>query len=66
MINIMLTTFLEITALFAILVIPMTGPKKKKNKQLNIERDVSNAHYAIDEDGNLVELHGRELSRHEH
>ena len=62
----MLTTILEITGLLAILIIPMAGPKKKKNKQLKIDRDVTNAHYGIDEDGNLVELHGRELSRHEH
>ncbi|HWD86621.1 MAG TPA: hypothetical protein VG367_00745 [Mucilaginibacter sp.] len=61
----MLTTVLEIAVLLAILVIPMAGPKKN-NKQLNIDRNVTNAHYAIDEDGNLVELHGRELSRHEH
>jgi hypothetical protein len=63
----MFTTVLEIAALLAILIIPMAGPKKKKkNKQLTIDRDVTNAHYGIDEDGNLVELHGRELSRHEH
>jgi hypothetical protein len=44
----------------------MAGPKKKKTKAPVIDTDVTNAHYAIDEDGNLVELHGRELSRHEH
>jgi len=62
----MLTTILEITALLGVLILPMAGPKRKKNKQLTIDRDVTNAHYAIDEDGNLVELHGRELSRFEY
>jgi len=62
----MLATILEIAALLGILIVPMVGPKKKKNKQLTIDRDITNAHYAIDEDGNLVELHGRELSRSEH
>ena len=62
----MLTTILEVAGLLAIIVIPMAGPKKKKNTKLTIDRDVTNAHYGIDEDGNLVELQGRELSRHEH
>ncbi|MBS1532496.1 MAG: hypothetical protein JSU01_19490 [Bacteroidetes bacterium] len=62
----MLATIFKIAALLAILIIPMARPKKKKHKQLTIDRDVTHAHYAIDEDGNLVELHGRELSRHEH
>ena len=62
----MLITVLEIAGLLAVLIVPMAGPRKEKNKQLTIDRDVTNAHYGIDEDGNLVELHGRELSRHEH
>ncbi|MBS1527082.1 MAG: hypothetical protein JST19_15615 [Bacteroidetes bacterium] len=62
----MLTTILEIAALLAIIILPMAGPKRKTNKVFKIDRDVTHAHYAIDEDGNLVELHGRELSRHEH
>ncbi|HVS90532.1 MAG TPA: hypothetical protein VHE59_00770 [Mucilaginibacter sp.] len=62
----MLTTILEITGLIAILVVPAVGPQKKKNKEFKIDRDVAHAHYAIDEEGNLVELHGRELSRYEH
>jgi len=62
----MLTTILEIAAVLAIIIMPIVGPKKQKTKQLTIDRDVTNAHYAIDEDGNLVELHGRELSRYEY
>jgi hypothetical protein len=62
----MLTTILEVAALLAVIIVPMAGPKKKKTKVPVIDTDVTHAHYAIDEDGNLVELHGRELSRHEH
>jgi hypothetical protein len=63
----MLTTVLEVAALLAIIIVPLAGPsKKKKTNVLTIDRDVTHAHYAINEEGNLVELHGRELSRHAH
>jgi hypothetical protein len=62
----MLITILEVAALLTVIIVPMAGPKKKKKiNVLEIDRDVTHAHYAIDEEGNLVELHGRELSRYE-
>jgi hypothetical protein len=62
----MLTTILEIAGLLAVIIIPLAGPSKKKKPAPAIDRDVTHAHYAIDEDGNLVEFHGRQLSGHEH
>jgi hypothetical protein len=63
----MLTTILEIAGLLAIIILPLRGPSKKKKKNvITIDRDVSNARYAIDENGSLVEFHGRALSGHEH
>jgi hypothetical protein len=63
----MLTTVLEVAALLAIIIAPLAGPsKKKKGKVLKIDRDITHARYAIDEEGNLVHFHGRELSNHEH
>jgi hypothetical protein len=67
MIKIMLTTVLEVAALLAVIIAPLAGPKKKKKGNvLKIDRDVTHAHYAINEEGYLVHFHGRELSSHEH
>lgn len=63
----MLITVLEVTALLAIIIVPLAGPAKKKKKtSLVNDTDVTNAHYAVDEDGNLAEIHSRKLSGHEH
>ena len=64
----MLTTILEVAALLAIILLPMGGPptKKKKNITAKIDRDTTNAHYAVNKDGYLEERHARELSHHEH
>jgi hypothetical protein len=63
----MLTTILEVAALLAVIIVPMGGPlKKKKKKVLKIDRDITDAHYAINKEGYLEEVHGRELSNHEH
>jgi hypothetical protein len=64
----MLITILEVAALLAIIIVPLKGPSKKKEKKsvLKIDRDVSDAHYAINSDGYLEEIHGRELSSHQH
>lgn len=63
----MLITILEVTALLAVIIVPMSGPaKKKKTNKVKIDTDVTNAHYAISENGTLVPMHGRELSSHEH
>jgi hypothetical protein len=60
----MLTTILEVAGLIALIVIPMRGPRKKKVVTLKIDTDTSNAHYAINEEGNIIEIHGRELTGH--
>ncbi len=62
-IKVMLTTILEVVALLAIILVPMAGPKKKKGT-LNVDSDVSHAHYAVDEEGSLVEIRGNELTNH--
>jgi hypothetical protein len=63
----MLITILEVAALLAIIIVPLKGPvKKEMKKKLKIDRDVSDAHYAINSNGYLEEIHGRELSNHEH
>ena len=64
----MLTTVLEVAALLAVIIAPLAGPSKKKKKGtvLKIDRDITHARYAIDEEGNLVQYHGRELSSHQH
>jgi len=63
----MLITILEVAALLAIIIVPLKGPSKKEKKSvLKIDRDVTNAHYAINEHGYLEEIHGQELSSHEH
>jgi hypothetical protein len=63
----MLITIVEIAALLAIIIVPLKGPAKKKEKKaIKIDRDVTDAHYAVNEHGYLEEIHGRELSNHEH
>ena len=63
----MLITILEVAALLAIIIVPLAGPAKKKSKTtFKIDTDVTNAHYAVNEDGYLEEIHGRELSKHTH
>jgi len=61
----MLTTILEVAGLLAVIIVPMAGPAKKKQKRntYTIDTDVSHAHYAVNEEGNLVEIHP-ELSRY--
>ena len=65
-VKVMLTTILEVTGLIAIIVVPMRGPKKKKVTTLKVDTDVSHAHYAVNEEGNIVEIHGSELTSHAH
>jgi hypothetical protein len=63
----MLTTILEIAALLAIIIAPLKGPAKKKEKKvIKVDRNVTDAYYAVNEHGFLEEIHGRELSGHEH
>lgn len=63
----MLITVLEVVALLTIIIVPLAGPAKKKKKaNFTNDTDVTNSHYAIDEDGNLVEIHNQKLSGHEH
>jgi len=64
----MLTTILEVVGLLAVIIVPLRGPKKKKKVQgtYKIDKDVSQAHYAVDEEGNLVAIHGNELTNHTH
>ncbi len=63
----MLITILEVAALLTIIIVPLNGPTKKKNKKaLKIDKDVTDAHYAVNEHGYLEEIHGQELSSHEH
>ena len=63
----MLITIVEVVALLAIIIVPLKGPAKKEKKRvLKIDKDVTDAHYAVNEHGYLEEIHGRELSNHEH
>lgn len=63
----MLITIAEVAALLAIIIVPLKGPAKKKEKKAaKIDRDVTDAHYAVNEHGYLEEIHGRELSNHQH
>jgi len=63
----MLTTILEVVGLLAIIIVPLRGPKKKKaTTTLKIDTDTSHANYAIDKEGNLVAVHGNELTGHAH
>ena len=63
----MLTTILEVVGLLAIIVVPLRSPKKKKAiTRLKIDKDTSHANYAIDKEGNLVAIHGNELTGHTH
>jgi hypothetical protein len=62
----MLTTIIEVVGLIAVIVVPMRGPKKKKTTTVKVDTDVSQAHYAINEEGNIVEIRGRELTSHAH
>jgi hypothetical protein len=64
----MMLTLFQIVALLAVMIAPLGGPRKKKKeleKKLFIDTDVSNAHYAIDPNGFLVEIQGKELSKNE-
>jgi len=63
----MLTTILEVAGLLTVIIVPLAGPgkKKKKGNTLTIDTDVTHAHYAINEEGELVHIQGRELSRYE-
>ena len=66
--HVMLLILLKIVALLVIMIAPLAGPQKKKKvlqKGLVIDTDVSNAHYAINANGCLVEIHGKELSKYE-
>jgi hypothetical protein len=61
----MLTTILEVAALLAVIIVPLRGPgKKKKDTVAKIDTDTTHSHYAINEDGDLVEIRGKELSGH--
>jgi len=63
----MLITIFEVAALLAIIIVPLAGPSPKKKKNApKIDRDVTDAHYAVNEERYLEEIHGRELSDHQH
>jgi hypothetical protein len=67
LLKIMLITILEVVALLTIIIAPLGGPiKKKKRNTLSIDKNVNSAHYAVNEEGYLEKLKGRELSDHEH
>jgi hypothetical protein len=67
LLKIMLITILEVVALLTIIIAPLGGPiKKKKRNAISIDKDVRNSHYAINERGNLEEIHRGALSNHEH
>ena len=59
-------TLLQVGGLLAIIIAAIAGPKKNSEIISKTNADTSNAHYAIDEHGDLVEIHGRELHRHGH
>ncbi|HJP63308.1 MAG TPA: hypothetical protein VJ844_07680 [Mucilaginibacter sp.] len=63
----MLITVLEVAALLAVIIVPLSGPgKKKKATEVKIDTDVTHAHYAVNEDGDLVKIDREELSSHTH
>lgn len=63
----MLIIILKVSLLLAFIIIPLAGPsKKQKSKTLKIDKDVTHSNYAINKEGNLVELSDRELFNHEH
>jgi hypothetical protein len=54
----MLTVFIKIIVLLAVIIIPLI-PKKEKKKAivpLKIDSDTSHAEYAVDEKGNLEKI----------
>ncbi|HJP61799.1 MAG TPA: hypothetical protein VJ844_00070 [Mucilaginibacter sp.] len=57
-------TLLQVAGLLAIIIAAIAGPKKNNEIISKTNNDTSNAHYAIDEDGHLVEIHRSELHRH--
>jgi hypothetical protein len=59
-------TLLQVGGLLAIIIAAIAGPKKNSKIISKTNNDTSNAHYAIDKYGHLVEIHRRELHRHGH
>jgi hypothetical protein len=60
---------LKIAALLAVLVLPLFYLFKKRSGAVKIPKDTndtSDAHYAINEDGILEEIHHDNLSNHQH
>ena len=65
----MLIDVLEISALLAVLILPLFFPYKKKTTAIRIPKnhnDTSEAHYAINEKGFLEEINHDKLSSHAH
>jgi hypothetical protein len=65
----MLIELLEISALLAVLVLPLFFPGKKKSNEIRIPKnynDTSEAHYAINENGFLEEIKHDKISSHAH
>ena len=63
----MLIDTLEISALLAVLVLPLFFPYKKKNTAIRIPKnynDTSEAHYAVNEHGFLEEINHDKFSSH--
>jgi len=63
----MLIIIFKVMALLAVIIVPLAGPSKKAgSNKIKIDTDIANARYAINDNGNLVELRDRELSHQEH
>jgi hypothetical protein len=65
----MLIELLKISALLAVLVVPLFFPFKRKTKAIKIPEDyndTSEAHYAINEHGFLEEINNDKFSSHTH
>ncbi|WP_228462578.1 hypothetical protein [Mucilaginibacter ginsenosidivorans] len=63
----MLAAIPESALLLAVIIIPLAGLlKRRKPKEKSIDTDISNARYAVNEYGKLVEINRDELSGHTH
>ncbi len=65
----MLIEVLKISALLAVIILPLFFPIKKKNTGIRIPKDyndTSDAHYAINENGFLEEIKHDKTSSHAH
>jgi hypothetical protein len=63
----MLAAIPESALSLAVVIIPVAGLlKRRKPKEKNIDTDISDARYALNEHGNLVEINRDELSGQTH